>query len=117
MLKSERIESESDILILDVRTPEEFYSGHVPGAINISHTDLPKRIEEVYPYKDKDIIVYCEQGVRAGIAQDALRKAGFSSILHLEGDMEAWRDSPSLPKGHRIYNRVCIYRPTNQNHL
>ncbi|WP_457651650.1 rhodanese-like domain-containing protein [Rhodocaloribacter sp.] len=79
-----------DVLLLDVRTPAEFAQGHVPGAMNISHTDLPARLDELAPYKDKEIIVYCRSGHRAGIAADILKKNGFTNLAHLEGDMMGW---------------------------
>ena len=78
-------------LILDVRTPEEYFAGHISGAINISHSTLPDRIDELSEYKDKQIVVHCESGHRARIAERILREAGYNKILHLEGDMSAWR--------------------------
>ncbi len=54
---------------------------------------LPSRIDEVRNLGKKDkIIVYCERGVRANIAEETLKKAGFTEVLHLEGDMSGWRD-------------------------
>ncbi len=55
-----RIEKkDASMVILDVRTPEEYAAGHVPGAINIPYTHLPSRISEVADAGDKDIVVYC----------------------------------------------------------
>ena len=80
-------------VILDVRTSEEYLQGHIPGAINIEYQELPSRIDEVRNLGKKDkIIVYCERGVRANIAEETLKKAGFTEVLHLEGDMSGWRD-------------------------
>ncbi|MDY6898837.1 MAG: rhodanese-like domain-containing protein, partial [Cyanobacteriota bacterium] len=79
-------------VILDVRTSEEYLEGHVPGAINIEYRELPSRIDEISKLSKKDkIVVYCERGVRANIAEETLRKAGFSEVLHLEGDMSGWK--------------------------
>jgi phage shock protein E len=88
----ERIKQKSDVCILDVRTVREYNSGHIPGAINIGHKDISTRLEELRPHADKDIVVYCELGVRARMAQTALTKAGFLNVHHLTGDMAAWRD-------------------------
>lgn len=88
-----RIESkDSSLLILDVRTPEEFKAGHVPGAINIPYTHLPSRISEVADAADKDIVVYCAIGVRAEYGAERLRENGFTKLLHLDGDMKAWQE-------------------------
>nr|WP_298725510.1 rhodanese-like domain-containing protein [uncultured Steroidobacter sp.] len=87
-----RIEKkDASLVILDVRTPEEFAAGHVPGAINIPYTHLPSRISEVADAADKDIVVYCEVGVRAEQGAERLRENGFTKLLHLDGDMQAWQ--------------------------
>lgn len=86
-----RIEKkDASLVILDVRTPEEYAAGHVPGAINIPYTHLPSRISEVADAADKDIVVYCAVGVRAEWGAERLRENGFTKLLHLDGDMKAW---------------------------
>ncbi|MHC4204917.1 MAG: rhodanese-like domain-containing protein [Planctomycetota bacterium] len=87
----EWMEKKSELCILDVRSVREYNSGHVPGAINIGHTEISEHIDKTMPYKDKDVVVYCERGVRARMAQSTLVKSGFSSVYHLTGDMDAWR--------------------------
>ena len=76
------------LFVLDVRTPEEFAAGHVPGAVNISHEQLAARLAEVP--KDKDVVLYCRSGKRAGMAADVLRANGYTRLSQLEGDMQAW---------------------------
>ena len=83
---------DASMIILDVRTPEEFAKGHVPGAINIPYTHLPARISEVADASDKDIVLYCEIGVRAEKGAERLRENGFTKLLHLDGDMKAWEE-------------------------
>ena len=88
-----RIESkDSTMVILDVRTPEEYKAGHVPGAINIPYSHLPARISEVADAADKDIVVYCAIGIRAELGAERLRENGFTRLLHLDGDMKAWEE-------------------------
>lgn len=77
-------------LVLDVRTPEEYAAGHVPNAINIPHDELESHLAELEARKNGPVVVYCKSGRRAGIAAEALTKAGFTNLLHLTGDMEAW---------------------------
>src|SRR5262245_50381994 len=74
------------LIILDVRTPEEFAAGHVPGAINIPYTDLPARISELPSPAQKDIVLYCNTGVRAEKAASRFKESGFTRLLHLDGD-------------------------------
>jgi len=94
---AERIAAGDAPLVLDVRTPAEFASGHVPGAVNIPHTELPARLDELGSDRDREVVVYCESGRRAGWAEQALREAGFTRVHHLEGDMRAWRSDGDLP--------------------
>jgi rhodanese-related sulfurtransferase len=79
------------VLILDVRTQEEFSSGHVPGAVNISHDELASRLSDLDSEKDRAVVVYCRSGKRAGLATAVLLDAGYTNVLHLEGDMNAWK--------------------------
>ena len=83
-----RTKSETNTFVLDVRSPKEYDSGHIPGAANINHTELSNHLEKLRGNEDKDVVVYCERGVRA---QKILKKAGFSHVYHLKGDMVNWR--------------------------
>jgi phage shock protein E len=74
--------------VLDVRSPEEYASGHVPGAVNIPYDQVASRIAEVP--KDKDVVLYCKSGRRAGIAAEVLAGQGYDRLQHLEGDIVAW---------------------------
>ena len=80
-------------LLLDVRTPDEFAAGHVPGARNIPHSELAARMAEVEPFRERGVIVYCESGRRAGMATADLTDARFRNVSHLMGDMSGWRDA------------------------
>lgn len=80
-------------LVLDVRTPEEYAAGHVPGAVNIPHDQAGARIEELRPHQDQTIVLYCKSGRRAGIAAEVLAQAGFGPLRHLAGDMPGWIDA------------------------
>ncbi len=83
---------EPNWLLLDVRSPQEFAEGHIPGAVNIDHRELAERLDELQRFREAEVIVYCERGVRANRAETILDEAGFMRIRHLEGDMSAWRD-------------------------
>jgi len=74
--------------VLDVRAPEEFVTGHVPGAVNIPYDQVAARLAEVP--KDKDVVLYCRSGRRAGMAAEVLAANGYTRLKHLEGDMAAW---------------------------
>ena len=80
------------LLLIDVRTPEEYAGGHVPGAINVPHTQVQARLQEIRrAAAGREIVLYCRSGRRAGIAREILARAGFERLLHLQGDMLGWQ--------------------------
>jgi len=85
--QSEFVESGAAHLLLDVRTPEEFASGHIAGAVNIPLDTLESRMSEVP--KDQPVVVYCRSGNRSAQAADLLEEAGYSNIRDL-GGITAW---------------------------
>lgn len=90
MILVQRINAHQAPLIVDVRSADEFRAGHVPGAINIPHDQLAVRHSELGA-TDREILLYCESGRRAGKAEAQLVKAGFSRLQRLDGDMKGWR--------------------------
>lgn len=87
---------DSKVVVLDVRTPEEFAAGHVPGAVNVPHDQVEARIAELRGVRDRDLVVYCRSGKRAGMALETLGRLGFTRLAHLQGDWLAW-ESAGLP--------------------
>lgn len=81
---------DQSLVVLDVRTPEEYAAGHVVGARNIPHTQIVDRVAELGDARDRDLVVYCRSGSRAAIALEKLREAGFTRLFHLEGDWLRW---------------------------
>jgi phage shock protein E len=82
----------SDWLIVDVRSPDEYASGHVPGAINISHLEIEANLQQLTPFRDKPVVLYCRSGKRAAKAADVLLTHDFSQLKHLQGDMMGWQE-------------------------
>ncbi len=77
------------VLVIDVRSPEEFESGHVPGATNIPIEDLSKRIGEMKVSKDTTIVTICEHGGRSSRAALELQKLGYKSSSFCK--LESWK--------------------------
>jgi rhodanese-related sulfurtransferase len=76
------------LFVLDVRTPKEFAEGHVPGAVNVPHDQVASQLAQIP--KDKDVVLYCRSGRRAGLAAGVLEANGYKELKQLQGDMEAW---------------------------
>ncbi|HUR45266.1 MAG TPA: DUF1259 domain-containing protein [Candidatus Saccharimonadales bacterium] len=80
-------------VVLDVRSPEEFARGHVPGAINMD-INSPTFFEKAGQLdKRKTILVNCHAGSRGAIASAELAKLGFKTVCNLEGGLDAWEKS------------------------
>ncbi|MEX0733930.1 MAG: rhodanese-like domain-containing protein [Steroidobacteraceae bacterium] len=81
---------DQSLVVLDVRTPAEYAEGHIPGALNIPHTELAARIVELSDARSRDIVVYCRSGNRTAQALKVLGDAGFTRLFHLKGDYLRW---------------------------
>lgn len=79
-------------LLLDVREPEEFHAGHIPGALNIPRGVLEFKIgsEPQLAERDRDIVLYCKTGGRAALAARALKEMGYLQVHSIAGGFEAW---------------------------
>jgi rhodanese-related sulfurtransferase len=83
-----------DALVLDVRDPGEFGTGHILGAKNVPLSRIGAAGSEIAAKrKEKPVIVYCDTGNRAGKAAAALRTQGFSRVLSLSGGLGAWQQA------------------------
>jgi phage shock protein E len=67
-------------VILDVRTPQEFNSGHIKGAMNIPVQDLGSQLKRIK--KDKPVITCCASGMRSATAASVLKSAGFTEVYN-----------------------------------
>jgi rhodanese-related sulfurtransferase len=86
------IQSDSSIVVLDVRTPAEFNSetGHLAQAILLPVQELERRIDELQKYKSNTILVYCRTGHRSTTASEILQKNGYN-VRNMEGGITRWR--------------------------
>ena len=71
-----------------VREAHEFQGGHIKGAVNIPLSRLPKRTGEIP--QDKELLLYCQSGMRSKRAAGVLRKHGFKKAAHLRGGISAY---------------------------
>lgn len=77
------------LVVLDVRTPEEFAEGHIEGAINIQITDLIPNLSQL-PDKAAKVVILCKSGHRGAMGLMALRMLGYTDVRNLAGGMGAW---------------------------
>lgn len=79
------MERESDYIILDTRTQEEYDQGHIPGAILIPHDRIEARAAQLLPEKDQLLLIYCRTGRRSKLAAQALVELGYTNIREFGG--------------------------------
>ena len=85
---SDAVQSKQQAAVwIDVRTPEEYATGHLEDAHNIPHDQIGKRIAELVPDKTTAIHLYCRSGRRSGLARDTLLKLGYTKVFN-EGGYE-----------------------------
>lgn len=92
----ESIDSGKNVRIIDVRTPGEFESVHIPGAYNVPLDLLREHRDEFCAHFDENVVLVCRSGQRAGQAEETLRDAGLFNLHILAGGMLGW-ESAGLP--------------------
>ncbi len=81
----EKLKSDKELIVLDVRTPEEVAAGKIEIAINIPVQVLEQRINELKPYKSKEILVICRTQNRSAVAVNILKQKGYNAKNVLGG--------------------------------
>ena len=92
------IEDNEAVLIVDIREPAEFETGHIPGAILIPRGTLeraadpksPHRVEPLCSAQGRCVVLYCESGARSALAADTLQRMGFADVSSLAGGCVLW---------------------------
>ncbi len=84
-----RFEGERDLIVLDVRQPQEWADGHIKGARHITGAELPQRLSEVP--RDVPVAVICGSGYRSSVSSSLLARSGYKNIFNVLGGMSAWK--------------------------
>jgi rhodanese-related sulfurtransferase len=81
-----------NLVILDVRTAEEFGEGHLPGAINLNFfaTDF---LDKMKGYEGKSVLIHCASGGRSGQALSRLKDTSFAALYHLKNGFTGWQSA------------------------
>lgn len=82
--------AKADPLILDVRTPNEYYAGHLAKAKLIPLNQLQARLSEISTYKNRPVLVYCRSGNRSTVASQILVRNGFKQLYNLSHGIIGW---------------------------
>ncbi len=80
------------VSLLDVREPDEYDQGAIPGALHIPRGHLEAQVEAKLTDKNQPVVVYCAGGVRSAFAADTLQALGYSNVLSMAGGFGKWKD-------------------------
>lgn len=92
------------LLVVDVREPDEYAAGHLPGALLVPRGTLEGAADPAYKHRNpalcqahgQPIVVYCQTGGRSAMAADTLQQMGFQEVYNLAGGFENW-EAEELP--------------------
>lgn len=90
-LQATQLINSRNAVVVDVRTPQEFATGSLPGARNVPLDKLGEKMPDFK--KDKPVIVVCASSSRAGRAAAQMRASGYAEVYVLAGGVAAWRDA------------------------
>ena len=91
-----RLINHANAVMVDLRRENDFKDGHILNAINIPVDELPERQNELQKYKERQVILYCNNGAESTRASRILRQNGFEKLHCLKGGVHAWRNA-NLP--------------------
>ncbi len=87
---------ESGILLIDVRTPEEFAEGHLDGAINIEYEQTDALVAAIGNNKQRQVVLYCRSGNRVGKAMAVLHSKGYTGLFNAKSYLALKETEPDL---------------------
>ncbi|MFY9973647.1 MAG: rhodanese-like domain-containing protein [Chromatiaceae bacterium] len=96
----ERLQENPDLLIVDVREPEEFEAMHIPNSLNVPRGilesacewDYEETVPELVRARDREIVVVCRSGYRSVLAANAMLLLGYENVASLQTGLRGWKD-------------------------
>lgn len=81
--KDARTHLNNGALLVDVRTPSEFNSGHLPDAINLPLDEIEEKLPRRLKDKNQPLLLHCQSGMRSGLAMNKLKSLGYANVFNL----------------------------------
>lgn len=89
----EKLDSDDDFVLLDVREQDEWETTHIAGANYLGKGVIERDIEEEYPDTEQEMVLYCGGGYRSALAADNLKKMGYRNVKSLAGGFRSWTEA------------------------
>src|SRR3954463_11453128 len=90
--QAEELRAQPGAVVLDVREPDEYEQGAIPGAIHIPRGHLESQVEGKIPARAGTLIVHCASGFRSAFAAKTLQDLGYQDVASLAGGFNRWKD-------------------------
>ena len=88
-LSAREFDQKKGMAILDVRTNKEYEQGHIPGSVHVQLSEIGDKVKKLK--KDKELVVYCQNGSRSVWAIKRLMGMGYKNLYNLKGGYNAWK--------------------------
>jgi len=88
--------NDGEAVFIDVRDEKEFKTGHIKGARSLPVNEVDKQAHDIEKYKERDVVVYCDNGMRASRVTGKLKKLGFTKLSTIAGGLAQW-EKANLP--------------------
>jgi len=85
-----RLDAKEQFHLIDVREDHEWAAGHIPGSIHLSRGIIERDIEEKFPNREAEILLYCGGGYRSALVADNLQKMGYKRVVSVDGGWRGW---------------------------
>ncbi len=88
--------NDGEAVFIDVRDEKEFKTGHIKGARSMPVKQLEQQMHDIEKFKDSDVVVYCDNGMRTSRVTGKLKKQGFTKVSTIAGGLAQW-EKANLP--------------------
>jgi molybdopterin/thiamine biosynthesis adenylyltransferase/rhodanese-related sulfurtransferase len=89
---ADELRQQPGAVVLDVREPDEYLQGAIPGAVHIPRGTLEGAVEGRLPDHDVPVIIHCASGIRSAFAADTLQQLGYTDVVSMAGGFNKWKD-------------------------
>lgn len=88
-----RLDAGEKFTLVDVREDNEWARGHIPGAVHLGRGIIERDIEQRFPDKSVELVLYCGGGYRSAMSADNLQKMGYTNVSSMDGGWRGWNEA------------------------
>jgi len=88
-----RLDAGESFTIIDVREDNEWSRGHIPGAVHLGRGIIERDIEDRFPERNVELVLYCGGGYRSAMSADNLQKMGYTKVSSMDGGWRGWTEA------------------------